>query len=136
MEKIILKFKSPKLLNELTKAKELESKNWFYVDGTQLELDINSWEISSKDVSKKINIWMVNEEKYLMKLESDEHDETFYKLDFTFAVSMIGQVADKKDLIKYLKDLEKIYSSSPKNKDQPIDDENENKKDDKESDNN
>lgn len=116
MKTIILDFQSPSKLNEATEVTKTEKQLWVHAefkgfDNGVLELDLVTWKIScpEKNVSAPINQWMVDEENYIMKLHSENIEGNFKPLDYTFAVSMLGQFLPKEKLIEYLKALQEIY---------------------------
>lgn len=110
METIILKFVSPKVLNELGESRMIERKIWLE-DQTEeeLELDTHNWVISSSTEQGVIDQWEVNQETHRMRLKTSNSLDGFKPLDYPFAVSMIGQIGNKKNLQDYLNSLQKIY---------------------------
>lgn len=110
METIILKFVSPKVLNELGHSRMIEREIWLE-DQTedQLELDTHNWVISSSTEQGVIDQWEVNQETHRMRLKTSNSSDGFKPLDYPFAVSMIGQIGNKKNLQDYLNSLQKIY---------------------------
>lgn len=110
METIILKFVSPKVLNELGESRMIERKIWLE-DQTEeeLELDTYDWVISSSTKQGVIDEWEVNQETHRMRLKTCNSSDGFEPLDYSFAVSMIGQIGNKKNLQDYLNSLQKIY---------------------------
>lgn len=115
MEKLTLQFKSPKALNELSKAQSVEKKNWYYHQTELLlELDTASWSISSGASVGKIDNWMINEDTCEMILYEDaltSSVEGFSPLDYPFAVSMIGQIGSSAYLQDYLESLKEVYDA-------------------------
>lgn len=110
METLILKFVSPKALNELGTSGKIEREIWLE-DQTeeQLELDTHDWVISSSTEQGSIEQWEVNQKTHRMRLKSGNASDGFEPLDYSFAVSMIGQIGNKKNLQDYLNSLQKIY---------------------------
>lgn len=110
METLILKFVSPKALNELGTSGKIEREIWLE-DQTeeQLELDTHDWVISSSTEQGSIDLWEVNQKTHRMRLKSGNASDGFEPLDYSFAVSMIGQIGNKKNLQDYLNSLQKIY---------------------------
>jgi len=118
MEKISLHFISPKVLNELSHSQMIEAKPWFYNTSEEiLELDTNDWMIRCGEKQGKINLWAVNQTTYCMCLQSEvtEEDANFEALNYTFAVSMIGQIGNRKLLLGYLESLKQLYLNTPEN---------------------
>jgi hypothetical protein len=60
----------------------------------------------------------------------EESDSSYSKIDFAFAVSMLGQVVNKNDLVRYLLELqeefENMSSDLPETPKQDIEDSNNN----------
>lgn len=115
MEKITLEFISPTKLNELKDGESAEKKCWSYegLENGTLVLDTQSWTISCEDNSQNasINKWLVNEDTHSMKIGNpDEITDGFKALDYPFAVSMIGQLCESKDLMGYLQSLQNVFN--------------------------
>lgn len=110
MEILTLKFVSPKVLNELGESRAINREVWT-LEETQEELELNTenWMIRSGETEAKINHWKVNQKTHRMQLKSVEGTEDFESLDYPFAVSMIGQIGNKKNLQDYLASLQEIY---------------------------
>ena len=110
MEILTLKFVSPKLLNELGEASPQNRQSWFLED-TQDELELNTanWVIGTSTEQAIINQWEVNESNHTMRIKTGNSSEGFEPLDYPFAVSMIGQIGNKKHLQDYLTSLQQIY---------------------------
>jgi hypothetical protein len=110
METLILKFVSPKVLNELVESCMIEKGIWLE-DQTQdeLKIDTQDWFISSSTEQATINLWEVNQKTHRMRLKKGSSSDGFEPLDYPFAVSMIGQIGNRKNLQDYLNSLQKIY---------------------------
>lgn len=95
METLILKFVSPKILNELGESCTIEKEIWLE-DHTEdeLELDTQDWFIRSSTEQATINLWEVNQKTHRMRLKKDSSSDGFEPLDYPFAVSMIGQIGN------------------------------------------
>lgn len=115
MENITLEFISPTKLNELKDGENAEKMLWVYdgVENGALTLDTQSWTISCEGNGQNASIdkWLVNEETHSMKIGNpDEATDGFRVLDYPFAVSMIGQMCDSKDLMGYLQSLQNVFN--------------------------
>ncbi len=110
MEVLSLQFVSPRVLNELGMAQMIDSSNWTLEEtGEGLELDTGDWMIRSGDTQAVIDRWEVNQTTHEMRIKSGTDTDGFEPLDYTFAVSMIGQVGNKKNLQDYLDSLQRIF---------------------------
>lgn len=118
MTKTNLMFESPDYINNLTTETEVNPKQWTTQDGESLEIDTETWTISSSTQSAKITEWLVNENNYQMTLDLDNDAQDFIPLSQTFAISMVGQLFPK-DLIKYLTGIEKAYNQMKEFEDTP-----------------
>jgi hypothetical protein len=115
VEQITLEFISPSKLNELTNGENVTKTVWSYAgaENSTLILDTKNWTIlcEANNVCESIANWLVNESSSVMKIETAEDTtEGFKKLDYTFAVSMIGQLCDAKNLIMYLQSLQQVFN--------------------------
>jgi len=124
MKTITLNFQSPSKLNESKEVTKAEKHLWVHaeflgLDNGILELDTKIWEIicPEKNVSEPLNKWMVDEENYIMKLQSEEIEGNFKPLDYTFAISMLGQLLPASRLIEYLQVLQELYNITPDSSD-------------------
>ncbi|MBD8388060.1 hypothetical protein [Dysgonomonas sp. BGC7] len=120
---IVLEFISPKELNNLASSVEKKGRSWRYVgeEDSILTLDTNDWtiECEKKAIKALITDWIVDESQYVMKVKSDPVEDNFEDLSYSFAVSMIGQLVDKKELINYLSSLQTVYlNASPRSSDE------------------
>lgn len=108
MEQLVLKFVSPRELNELKATATLEKVSWGYGDdpNAELELNLDDWTINCEAQGKSSHItkWKVNQEKYSFSLEQDV--DGYEQIDLAFAMSMLGQLVNRELLIKYLKQLQ------------------------------
>lgn len=125
-ERITLEFISPNKLNELTGGENVTKTVWSYagVENSTLVLDTKNWTIicEANNVCESIAKWLVNESSYTMRVETaEEGTEEFKKLDYTFAVSMIGQLCGTNDLITYLQSLQQVFNVGMKQNDSPLD---------------
>lgn len=110
MEILTLKFVSPTTLNELGEARQHNPEPWLEEDSQdKLKLDTTDWTISSSTEQAIIDQWEVNEDTHRMRIKSGNSSHGFKPLDYPFAVSMIGQIGNKKHLQDYLDSLQKIY---------------------------
>lgn len=110
MEILPLEFVSPKVLNELGNAQMLDSSIWIlHETNEKLELDTESWTIRSGETQGIIDQWEANQNTNEMRLKSEFWEEDFEPIDFTFAVSMIGQIGNKQHLQNYLASLQRIF---------------------------
>ncbi len=121
MEVLPLLFTSPKQLNTLQEAQASEPVVWhLFKTEDVLELNTENWHIATAHLSAQIDAWEVNEQTHQMKPKSQETTEGFVSLDYTFAVSMIGQIGNKRLLQSYLASLQDIYlASSKRGSDEP-----------------
>lgn len=114
---IQLKFKSPKELENLKEAKQIEKNEWHYTSdaGTVLELDTETWMISCPQNQQiaKINEWMVDETNFSMKLKTDDTPGDYRDIDYPFAVAMVGQLCPPQKLALYLKQLTEVFKMRP-----------------------
>lgn len=115
MEEVKLEFISPTKLDELQDGENVNKVVWIYdgVENGELILNTNSWFIScaANNVSQSISQWLVNEEAHTMKVGSQEEvTDGFRILDYQFAVSMIGQLCEAKDLVTYLQSLQDVFN--------------------------
>lgn len=125
-ERITLEFISPNKLNKLTGGENVTKTVWSYagVENSTLVLDTKNWTIvcETNNVCESIAKWLVNESSYTMRVETaEEVTEEFKKLDYTFAVSMIGQLCGTNDLITYLQSLQQVFNVGMKQNDSPLD---------------
>lgn len=125
-ERITLEFISPNKLNKLTGGENVTKTVWSYagVENSTLVLDTKNWTIvcETNNVCESIAKWLVNESSYTMRVETAEKvTEEFKKLDYTFAVSMIGQLCGTNDLITYLQSLQQVFNVGMKQNDSPLD---------------
>ena len=114
MEEVKLEFISPRKLDELQDGESVNKKVWIYdgIENGELTLNTNNWVIScvANNESKSIDQWLVNEETHTMKVGSQEETtDGFRILDYQFAVSMIGQLCEAKDLVTYLQSLQAVF---------------------------
>ncbi len=114
MEEVKLEFISPTKLDELQDGESVNREVWIYdgIENGELILNINNWVIScvANNQSKSIDQWLVNEETHSMKVGSqDEATDGYRMLDYQFAVSMIGQLCETKDLVTYLRSLQDVF---------------------------
>ncbi|MCD8268741.1 MAG: hypothetical protein LUD46_10050, partial [Parabacteroides sp.] len=112
MAKINLKFESPELLNSSVNMLSKEGRIWQYADNQgELLLDIDNWMIECPSLDKQgiITDWEVNEGFYAMKLANDNVEGNYETISYPFAVSMIGQIADKEVLSTYLESLQQVF---------------------------
>ena len=114
MEEVKLEFISPRKLDELQDGESVNKKVWIYdgIENGELTLNTNNWVIScvANNESKSIAQWLVNEETHTMKVGSQEETtDGFRILDYQFAVSMIGQLCEAKDLVTYLQSLQDVF---------------------------
>lgn len=114
MEEVKLEFISPTKLDELQDGESVNKEVWIYdgIENGELILNINNWVIScvANNQSKSIDQWLVNEETHSMKVGSqDEATDGYRMLDYQFAVSMIGQLCETKDLVTYLQSLQDVF---------------------------
>jgi len=111
--KIVLEFMSPNELNSLATSIEKKGKLWKYIgeEDSNLVLDISDWtiECDKKAIKTPITDWVVDESQYTMKIKDDSTDGNFEDLSYSFAVSMIGQLVDKNELVRYLSSLQTIF---------------------------
>lgn len=115
MGKVKLEFISPTRLNELKDGENVNKEIWLYdgVENGELTLDTDNWTIAceTNGESKSISQWLVNEETYTMKIDNGEGTTEGYKeLTYQFAVSMIGQLCNSKDLVGYLVSLQEVFN--------------------------
>lgn len=115
MGKVKLEFISPTRLNELKDGENVNKEIWLYdgVENGELTLDTDNWTIAceTNGESKSISQWLVNEETYTMKIDNGEGTTEGYKeLTYQFAVSMIGQLCNAKDLVGYLVSLQEVFN--------------------------
>ncbi len=126
MSKIVLKFKSPKELNELKTSKSVEDKTWCYAGlaDSSLELDTDSLTIFCHQNQKmgKLNEWIVDENAFAMRLDDGTVSEGTI-LTYEFAVAMLGQLVGHELLADTLKQLGVIYAGTPSAPDVPDGDE-------------
>lgn len=120
MSKIKLEFKSPKALNNLKQGEVLTKETWNYssVPNSELTIDLENWNIECAENSKKDKItnWLVNEQEHKMLLKDEDVKDNFEELSYPFAVSMLGQLVDRNDLIKYLTSLQVAFEIKSKEK--------------------
>jgi hypothetical protein len=120
MSKIKLEFKSPKALNDLKQGEEVAKEIWKYfkIPNSELTIDLENWNIECSENSKKDKItnWLVNEQEHQMQLNDETEIDNFEELSYTFAVSMLGQLVDRVDLIKYLTSLQVAFEIKAKEK--------------------
>ncbi len=114
MEEVKLEFISPAKLNELQDGESVNKEVWIYdgIENGELMLNINNWVIScvANNESKPIDQWLVNEETHTMKVGTQEEAIGGFRiLDYQFAVSMIGQLCEAKDLVTYLQSLQDVF---------------------------
>jgi hypothetical protein len=115
MRKIELKFTSPSKLETLDSSTKVNKVQWFYGEDNEypLSLDIEQWQICS-DVNGKvahITDWLVKEETNAMILQ-EESNTSYKKIDFAFAVSMLGQLVNRNDLVQYLSGLKEAFENT------------------------
>ncbi len=127
MSKIKLEFKSPKALNNLKQGEEVTKEIWKYckIPNSELTIDLENWNIECSENSKKDKItnWLVNEQEHQMQLNDETEIDNFEELSYPFAVSMLGQLVDRAELIKYLTSLQVAFEIKAKEKteENPID---------------
>jgi hypothetical protein len=113
MTKIELKFTSPIKLETLSSPTKVNKVQWTYGGNNEypLNLDIEMWQICSDANEKAAHItnWFVNQEINAMVLP-EESDDSYSKIDFAFAVSMLGQIVKRNDLIRYLSGLKEAFA--------------------------
>lgn len=114
MEEVKLEFISPAKLDELQDGESVNKEVWVYdgIESGELTLNIDNWIISceANNESKSIDQWLVNEETHTMKVGTQgEATGGFKMLDYQFAVSMIGQLCEAKDLVTYLQSLQDVF---------------------------
>ncbi len=109
-------FQSPSKLNEAREVTKAKKYLWVHADykgfdngGLEFDIETNKIFCSEKSINEPINIWEVNEEDYTMKLRSENINGNFKPLDYSFAVSMLGQLVPPAKLIEYLKGLQEVY---------------------------
>lgn len=122
MGKVKLEFISPTRLNELKDGENVNKEIWLYdgVENGELTLDTDNWTIAceANGESKSISQWLVNEDTYTMKIDNSEGTTEGYKeLTYQFAVSMIGQLCNAKDLVGYLVSLQDVFNVGRKQED-------------------
>ena len=120
MAKFKLEFISPKVLNNLKSGQFASKVVWGYnnVPNTDLTIDTDDWNIECVMSSKKGNIteWLVNEETNQMILNSEENKDGYSEIEYPFAISMLGQLVDRTDLIRYLVSLQNTFDGLDKDK--------------------
>ncbi|MDR1683415.1 MAG: hypothetical protein LBS25_08555 [Candidatus Symbiothrix sp.] len=104
LSKIELKFTAPKILESLTSATGTNKVQWTYggKEESPLYLNVNDWQIFS-DTDKKtahITKWLVNQDNNAMLL-AENADSSYQEIDFAFAMSMLGQTVQQRDLPTY-----------------------------------
>lgn len=121
---LTIEFIAPNKLNELKEGECVQKTIWSYagVENSILVLDTNNWTISceANNICESIANWVVDEMSCVMKIKSDTNEEAYKELDYPFAVSMIGQMCDVKDLISYLQSLQEVFNIGRKH-DTPLD---------------
>ena len=119
---IQLKFKSPKELDNLKEAKQIEKNVWHYASDAEsvLELDTETWQISCPQNQQKarINEWMVDETNFSMKLKTDDTPGDYRDIDYPFAVAMVGQLCPPQTLVLYLRQLAEVFKMRPSSDDE------------------
>ena len=114
MEEVKLEFFSPTKLDELQYGESVNKEIWIYdgIENGELILNTNNWVIScvANNESKSVDQWLVNEETHTMKVGTQEEATGGYRmLDYQFAVSMVGQLCEAKDLVTYLQSLQDVF---------------------------
>ena len=99
LSKIELQFTAPKILESLTSATETNKVQWTYggKGESPLYLNVNDWQIFSDadQESAHITKWLVNQDNSAMLLAEDA-DSSYQKIDFAFAMSMLGQTVQQR----------------------------------------
>ena len=105
-----MKFCSPTKLNNLEDGGFTETQNFVFpeIDNGELTLDIDNWDVVCEDngIKAKLDTWYVNEDLGMM---CNEPKEGYVKIDYPFAVSMVGQLCEPSQLINYLQSLEQLF---------------------------
>lgn len=109
-----LKFIAPRTLDAVKEPQTIEPTSWtHHKDETGLLLDTANWNIESGSCTSRIDLWYVNQDLHTMQPLSEEMEEGFEPLTYSFAVSMIGQIAGKDKLMEYLDSLQQVYKTAP-----------------------
>lgn len=115
--KIQLTFASPKELDTLKSARNVDKKAWHYGNEAEsiLELDTDTWNITCPQNQKSalITEWMADESDFSMKLKEDDVEGNFVDIDYPFAVAMVGQICNPGLLASFIGQLLSIYNMSP-----------------------
>jgi hypothetical protein len=116
MGKIKLEFISPKVLNNLKYGQFADKVVWGYnnIPDTGLTIDTDDWNIECIAIAKKgiITDWLVDEETYQFVLKGNDSADNYGEIQYPFAVAMLGQLVDRKDLIKYLDLLQNAFDGA------------------------
>ncbi|GIM59641.1 hypothetical protein [Capnocytophaga canimorsus] len=128
MEQLVLKFVAPREFNELKATATLEKVSWGYRDdpNAELKLNLDDWTINCEAQGKSSHItkWKVSQDKYSFSLEQDV--DGYEQIDLAFAMSMLGQLVNREQLIKYLKQLQDEFEKMSQ---VPFDDDADNQED-------
>jgi hypothetical protein len=109
-----LRFIAPKILDAVKEPQTIAPCSWtHHIDQTDLMLDTSNWNVESGSCTSSIDLWCVNQELHTMQPLSEEMEEGFEPLSYSFAVSMIGQLAGKDKLIDYLERLQEVFKTAP-----------------------
>lgn len=109
-----LNFIAPKTLDAVKEPQTIEPASWTHHKvETGLLLDTANWNIESGSCTSRIDLWCVNQDLHTMQPITEEMENGFEPLTYSFAVSMIGQLAGKDKLINYLESLQEIFNTAP-----------------------
>jgi hypothetical protein len=113
-----LRFHNPNFLNHNKVAIDEDKPQWHHIDGSDLEINIEDWVIHkiNKKGSCLLSKCEIDENNHIVRFTGETHEGEFKLIDHAFAISMLGQIIPKEELIHYLKQMENTFDNSKEEK--------------------
>ncbi len=113
-----LQFHSPTFLNQNKFSVGEEKPQWHHIDGSDLEINVDDWVIHKigKKGSCLLSKCEMDEDNYVIKFSDEVEEGNFKPIDYAFAVSMLGQILPKEELIHYLKQVQVTFNVNKEEK--------------------